>query len=68
MKYVCLEPIDHDLERHEVGSEVTLTDEQAAPLLLIGHVSAVVVKKAKGARQAAADAAPDGEAPGAAAG
>lgn len=53
-KFTCLEPIEHDLQRYEVEGEITLTDEEAAPLLAIGHI----VRRA-GAAVAEAVTAPD---------
>lgn len=49
MKYLCMEPIEHDQQRFDVGAEISLPEEAAAPLLAIGHV-APLVKKTKGAR------------------
>lgn len=33
--YIVTSPLEHDLERYEVGAEIDLTEDQAEPLL--GH-------------------------------
>lgn len=33
--YIVTSPLEHDLERYEVGAEIELTEDQAEPLL--GH-------------------------------
>jgi len=44
MKFRCVQPIEHDHQRYEPGSEIDLTEKQAEPLLAIGHIHG---KKAK---------------------
>lgn len=39
-KFTCIHPIEHDQKRHEVDSEISLSDEAAEPLLQLGHIAA----------------------------
>jgi hypothetical protein len=39
-KYLVNEPLNHDQKEFQPGEEVELTDEQAAPLLLVNVVTA----------------------------
>lgn len=54
-KFTCIEPILYD-RRYEIGSEITLPDDVAAPLLAMGHVAAVLAAsvRAAGTRKAKA--------------
>lgn len=37
-KYTVKQPLDHDLKRYDIGSEVELTEEEAGPLQVLGVV------------------------------
>jgi hypothetical protein len=52
-KFVAVEPIEHDGVRHEPGQSIELSDEQAAPLLQLGHIALPASKKAAADEQKA---------------
>lgn len=60
IKVTCMQPIEHDQKRFDVGSEISLPDEAAAPLLAIGHVAPIASKKAKAEAKPAETAADAG--------
>lgn len=37
-RYIVYSPIEHDQVRYEIGEEVELTPEAAAPLLAVGAI------------------------------
>ena len=47
-------PIEHDLQRYELGSEIDLSDDQAEQLLALGEI-AVVVKASRKSKQTEGD-------------
>lgn len=48
-KFVCIEPVEFDHVRYEVGSEITLPDSAVPQLLELRAIEPVVARKAKAA-------------------
>lgn len=52
-KYTALTPIEHDGKPYAEGEPITLTEDQAAPLLALKAVEPAPISKAEAARRAA---------------
>lgn len=60
-RFICLEPVEFDHVRHEIGSEITLPDSAVAQLLELRAIEPLA--EARPARKARASAAAGGDAP-----
>ena len=61
-KYTALTPIEHDGKPYAEGEPITLTEDQAAPLLALKAVEPAA-GRAKAKPEGEADAKPDGDNP-----